>query len=133
MRLRETGLAGYPVRLEANRCYDLGVNQAQIRTILWLSFLSGALMMLMVVLITPAAGAPNETLSIILLLTGLGMAVSSAAVPKFLKQGYIAGLALADAAAVMGVVIHFVTGWPHAWALPVAGMAAMGMQFPRSD
>lgn len=109
------------------------MNQAQIRTILWLSFLSGALMMLMLVLITPAVGAPNETLSLVLFLSGLTLAVGSAMAPKMLKQGYIVGLALADAAAVMGVVLHFVTGWPHAWALPVAGMAAMGMQFPRAD
>jgi hypothetical protein len=109
------------------------VNQAQIRTILWLSFLSGALMMLMVVLITPAAGAPNDSLSMTLLVCGIGMAVAATVVPKVKSQGYIAGLALADAAAVIGVVMHFVTGWPYAWALPVVGMAAMGMQFPRSE
>jgi hypothetical protein len=110
------------------------VNQAQVRTILWLSFLSGALLMLMLVLITPAMGTPNEILSIALLSCGIGLAAVSAFVPRTgAGQSYLVGLALADAAAVLGVVLHFVTGWPHAWALPVAGMAAMGMQFPRSD
>lgn len=110
------------------------MNQAQVRTILWLSFLSGALMMLLLVLITPKGGSPNDPLSITLLTAGVGMALASAAAPKmFSGQSYVIGLALADAAAVVGVVIHFVTGWPHAWILPVIGMAAMGMQFPRSD
>lgn len=113
---------------------------------LWIAMLLSVSSFLVVVLVVSGSGQPNQTLTFALLGVGLVAVIVSAVLKsKLLKQAiekqqlqslvkaYILGFALCEAAAIFGVLDHFVTGsfyYPFAFITATIGML---LHFPKKE
>jgi len=107
--------------------------------VLWIVLLGSIILYGVVMRIIPAGEGPNEVLNYALLGLSAVLAVFAIAArlrrqdessPEQFRRFLLLGCVLAEAAALMGVVTHIVTGWPYAWALLGIGGAAHLAQFP---
>jgi F0F1-type ATP synthase membrane subunit c/vacuolar-type H+-ATPase subunit K len=121
---------------------------ARYRTflILWIAILTSIGIMLVVAVLTTNSAAPNQTLSLALLIAAL----SAVTISIFVKQrllsqaierqqieklmsAHIVAFALSESAAVFGLMNHFVTGFQYyclAFVLAALGMLA---HFPKKE
>jgi hypothetical protein len=114
--------------------------------ILWIAMLASISALLIVALVTPGSGTPNQTLSFLLLGFGLIVVIVSLVLRlKLIKQAiekqqlqsllsaYIVGFALCESAALFGLMDHFTTGSGYyRWAFLVAA-TGMLLHHPKKD
>jgi hypothetical protein len=105
-------------------------------TILW-SAMTMAIVPYFVIakIVVPPDPRPSSTLVTAMMAGAIALvAVSFAAKAKAPnpRTGAILAYALCDAAALLGVVTHFVTGSPDFYLMMLVGLAGMVLHFPRS-
>lgn len=118
----------------------------RVMLILWIAMLASVSVLLVVAIVTPSSGTPNQTLSFLLLGVGLVAVIVSLVLRlKFLKQAiekqqlqsllnaYVIGFALCEAAALFGLMDHFTTGsgyYRYAFMVAAGGML---LHLPKKD
>ena len=113
---------------------------------LWIAMLVSLSTFLVVVLVVPGSGQPNQTLTFALLGVGLvAVIVSVVLKSKLLKQAiekqqlqslvnaYLLGFALCEAAAIFGVLDHFVTGSVYYAFAFITAAIGMLLHFPKKE
>jgi hypothetical protein len=124
--------------------------EGRVRTtrILWIALLlSIGNFFVFTVLAKPEGNlTPNPTLSLILLGVGIVTTLTSFLVrnilltramnqqqPPLVQQAYVAGWAVNEVAALLGVADRFVTGHPHYYILLIISALGLLLQFPRRE
>ena len=124
--------------------------EARIRTtrILWIALLlSIGNFFVLTILQKPSEDvSPNPTLSLILLGIGISTTLISFLIrnilltrafnqqqPPLVQQAYVAGWAVNEVAALLGVADHFATGHRHYYILLVISALGLLLQFPRRE
>lgn len=126
-----------------------GKVEARHRTILiiWFSLLmSISIFFVMTLMIPGNTAAPNTTLSFALIGAAFIVVILSVLIklrvvqraiekrdPGMLQTGYVAGFALCEAAALWGVIDHFVTGSSYYYFSFALGALGMLLHFPKKD
>ena len=110
--------------------------------IIWAAMVSSLAGFFALTLFLAPGTQDGSVLNLILPVVAVVDLALSFVVPKLLLAGKtgvearpaanLIGLALCEAVALMGFVLHLTTGWPYAWTLFLIGGAAMLLHFPRS-
>mgnify|MGYP006992592357 CR=1 FL=1 len=123
--------------------------QRQPMLVIWFAFLMSAVMYFLVIQLVPfASSSPNSAIDIALLLLAASSVATSfrwkqgvrrrqpeadAPNPKRERARFIISLALCDAAVILGLVDHFVTGSPNYFVMILLGIAGILLHFPRQQ
>ncbi|HEY5839630.1 MAG TPA: hypothetical protein VIT19_11390 [Pyrinomonadaceae bacterium] len=119
----------------------------RIILIIWFSLLMSISIFFVMTLMIPAHNAePNTTLSFVLIGAAFMVVIFSVLIklrvvqraiekrdPAMLQTGYVAGFALCEAAALSGVIDHFVTGSSYYYFSFALGALGMLLHFPKKD
>jgi hypothetical protein len=118
----------------------------RVMLILWAAILASLGFFLMLALLTPSSGTPNQTLTFTLLGIGLVMVIFSLFIKNILarqaiekqqaallQNAYVIAFAMSESAGLFALVDHFMTGSPYYYV--GFGAAAIGMllNFPNKD
>ena len=107
------------------------------KLVLWFALISSVVMYFVITRVIPAAVVEvDSSLTMVLLVAAVGLVAVSFLLKSRLsaKPGIVSlaiPLALCEAAALFGVVVHFVTGSPSAPYFILLGVFGMVMHFPR--
>ena len=103
------------------------------RLILWLA-MTFAIVMYFVVIqrVTPASPQENPTLVYAMLAASVAL-VAASFVVKAKRVPDILALALCEAAALLGVVAWFTTGWSRSYVFLIVGLAGILLHYPRRE
>lgn len=118
----------------------------QVMLILWIAMLTSLSVLLVVAIVTPSSGTPNQTLSFFFLGVGLVAVIVSLVLRlRLLKQAiekqqlqslmsaYIIGFALSEAAGIFGLMDHFTTGSGYYRFAFIVAATGMLLHFPKKD
>ena len=119
----------------------------RIILIIWFSLLMSISIFFVMTLMIPGTNAePNTTLSFVLIGAAFMVVIFSVLIklrvvqraiekrdPAMLQAGYVAGFALCEAAALSGVIDHFVTGSSYYYFSFALGALGMLLHFPKKD
>ncbi len=114
-------------------------NERKANFVLWFVLFGSIGMYYMVMQLIPAGNDPGNHLELYLGVAAGVLATGSVAArlrrgsaenAASFRQYLLLGSVLAEAAALMGVVVHIVTGWPLSWLFLVLGGAVHLLQFP---
>lgn len=115
--------------------------------LLWLCMVVGAVMYFVVMkLVPPNAFAPNPTLDTTLLALTAGLVAVSFPLESRIsgpqeemrdlpreRPAQIVGLMLCESAALLGVVLHFITGSPRDQSIVAIGIAGLLLHYPKRE
>jgi hypothetical protein len=119
----------------------------RLQLLLWLSMVMGAVMYFVVMkLVPPNVSAPNPALDTTLLAMAAGLVAVSFPVESRIRgpreemrnlprerTAQILGLTLCESAALLGVVLHFITGSPRDQLIVAVGIAGLLLHYPKRE
>jgi hypothetical protein len=119
----------------------------RVQIILWLCMAGAGVMYLVLIKLIPTNDpAPNPSLDTALLVIAVGFAAISFPLENRLRSpreeprnlareraGLIVGLVLCEAAALFGVIVHFVTGSPRDQLIVAAGIVGLLLHYPKRE
>lgn len=121
--------------------------QRRVRLILWSALAVSVVMMFVVTQTNPATGKPEPNIDVMLLLIGALSVVLSVVLPPMIirrapadpasqaqakRTALVLALALAESAAVFGMVAHFALSSSIVWAFFLVAFAGIAIHFPRN-
>ncbi len=115
--------------------------------ILWLAITLAPVLYLQIILFTPVERDANSPpIEIPLLIAGIGLVAASFVLPKRLfpqpesgrdlakeRSALVIALAMCEAPAIFGVIVHFAMGSPWYWLFLAIGFAGLLLHRPKRD
>ena len=118
----------------------------RVLLIFWMAMLASLAFLLILALVVPGSGTPNQTLTFALLGIGLVAVIVSVLVKQsllrqaiekqqlqLLVNAYVIGFALCESAALFGLMDHFVTGSVYYRISFIVAALGMLVHFPKKD